>query len=188
MILSDRDIKEQLKSGKLFVEDLSNERIMAGWIDLSLGNEFRIFKTTKHPYIDVRKPIDNTESISLGEEDTFMMHPGEFVLGHVKESITLPDDLAAYIDGQSSLGRIGMVVHITAGFVDPGFSGRLTLEMTNVGKLPVLVHPGMKICKLVLFKLSSPAEMPYNKRKDQKYMNQSGVEATKIYKDFENNQ
>ena len=184
MILSDRDIREHIRLGKLFIEDLKDERIRAGWVDLSLGNEFKVFKTTKHPYIDVRQPIDNTEGILLGDEETFMMHPGEFVLGHVKERVTIPDDLAAYVDGQSSLGRIGMVVHITAGFVDPGFSGRLTLEMTNVGRLPVLIHPGMKICKLIFFKLSSPAEMPYNKRTDPKYLNQEGAEASKIYKDF----
>ena len=185
MILSDRDIKEQLKSGRLVIENLPEERIRAGWIDLSLGNEFKIFKTTKHSFIDVKEPIDNTETVTLDHGETFMLHPGEFVLGHVKENVSIPDDLAAYVDGQSSLGRIGMVVHITAGFVDPGFSGRLTLEMTNVGKLPVLIHPGMKICKLVFFKLSSPAEVPYYKRKDAKYHGQKSVEATKIHQDFE---
>lgn len=184
MILSDKDIKEQLRSGRLFIENFSEDRIRAAWVDLCLGNEFKIFKMTKHPFIDVREPIDNTETVTLEGDDTFILHPGEFILGHVKESITIPDDLAAYVDGQSSLGRIGMVVHITAGFVDPGFSGRLTLEMTNVGKLPVLIHPGMKICKLVFFKLSSPAEVPYYKRKDPKYLNQKGVEASLIHKDF----
>ncbi|MFH0837359.1 MAG: dCTP deaminase [Candidatus Aenigmatarchaeota archaeon] len=185
MILSDKDIKEHLKSGKLVIEDLDQDRIKAAWVDLSLGNEFRIFKISQHPFIDVKKPIDNTEKIIVNEGDTFMLHPGEFILGHIKEKISIPDDLAAYVDGQSSLGRIGMVVHITAGFVDPGYHGKLTLEMTNVGKLPILIHPGMKICKLVLFKLSSPAEMPYYKRKDAKYLGQKGAEATQIHKDFE---
>jgi len=184
MILSDKHIKEYIKS-KLAIDGLEDERIRAAWIDLCLGNEFRVFKTTSHPYIDVKKPIDNTDKIVVDENGTFMLHPGEFVLGHIKENISIPDDLAAYVDGQSSLGRIGMVVHITAGFVDPGYSGRLTLEMTNVGKLPILLHPGMRICKLVLFKLSCPAEMPYNKRKDPKYLNQQGAEATKIHQDFE---
>ena len=185
MILSDRDIKEHIRTGKLVIEGLAENRIRAAWIDLSLGNEFRTFKISQHPFIDVRKPIDNTEKVIVNEGETFMLHPGEFILGHVKEKISIPDDLAAYIDGQSSLGRIGMVVHITAGYIDPGYSGALTLEMTNVGKLPILIHPGMKICKLVLFKLSSPAEVPYHKRKDAKYYRQTGAEATQIHKDFE---
>ncbi len=186
MILSDRDIKAEIKSGNLVISDLPEGRICAGWVDLSLGDEFRIFKITKHPYVDVKKPIDNTELIKLDDDDTFMIHPGEFVLGHVSEKIKLPDDLAAYVDGQSSLGRIGLVVHVTAGFIDPGYEGKLTLEMTNVGKLPILVHPGMKICKLVFFKLSSPAEVPYHMKKGAKYLHQAGAEATKIHKEFEN--
>src|SRR3989344_1633938 len=115
MILSDRDIKEYIKSGKLVIEDLKQDRICAGWVDLSLGNEFKVFKTSNQAFIDVRKPIDNTETMKINEDGTFMIHPGEFILGHVKENIIIPDDLAAYVDGQSSLGRIGMVVHVTAG-------------------------------------------------------------------------
>ena len=184
MILSDRDIKEALMSGKIVVENLPDERIQAGWVDLSLGNEFRMFKATSQPYIDVRDPTDHTESIVI-DDKPFIMHPNEFVLGQVRERIKLPNDIAAYVDGRSSLGRIGIVVHVTSGFVDPGFSGRLVLEMTNVGKMPVALHAGMRICKLVFFKLSSPAEKPYFMRKDAKYMDQDSNMGSRIHREFE---
>lgn len=182
MILSDRDIKEYLKSGKLVIENLDEERIQAGWVDLTLGNEFRVFKTTSQPYIDVKDPTDHTEKITVNEK--FIMHPGEFVLGQVNEKIKIPDDLAAYVDGRSSLGRLGLVVHVTSGFVDPGFSGRLVLEMTNVGKMPLAIHPNMRICKLVFFKLSSKAEKPYFLKEDAKYRNQENVVGSKIHQEF----
>ena len=184
MILSDKDIKEHLKSGKIKIEAFDENRIQAGWVDLSLGNEFRVFKITSQPYIDVREATDHTEKVMVDDGKQFIIHPGEFVLGAIQEKISIPDDIAAYVDGRSSLGRIGLVVHVTSGFVDPGFSGRLVLEMTNVGKMPIALHTGMRICKLVFFKLSSKAEQPYNTRKDAKYRNQESVEGSRIYKDF----
>jgi dCTP deaminase len=185
MILSDRDIKTALRSGKIVVEGLKEENIQAAWVDLSLGNEFGVFKTTSQPYIDVKNPTEHTEKIQVKDDSQFIIHPHEFVLGQVKERIRLPDDIAAYVDGRSSLGRIGLVVHVTSGFVDPGFSGRLVLEMTNVGNMPVAIHPGMRVCKLVFFRLSSPSEMPYYKRENAKYKDQNGITSTKIHKDFE---
>ena len=185
MILADRDIKEYLKNGKLEISELDNEQIQAGWVDLSLGNHFRLFKTSGQPYIDVRNSVDITEKVTVPDESPFIIHPGEFVLGQVKEKIKIPADLAACVDGRSSLGRIGIVVHVTSGFVDPGFSGHLVLEMTNVGRVPVALHPGMKICKLVLFKLSSEAEVPYFMKKGAKYCDQNDVDASKINKEFE---
>ncbi len=184
MILSDKDIKEHLKTGKIKIENLGDDQVQSGWVDLSLGNEFRIFRITSQPYIDVKDTTDHTEKIVLDDNKTFIIHPGEFVLGQTKERVELPDDIVAYIDGRSSLGRIGIVVHVTSGFVDAGFRGRLVLEMTNVGKMPVALHTGMKICKLVFFCLSSPAEMPYHMRKDAKYRDQESVESSKIHKDF----
>ncbi|MFH0949147.1 MAG: dCTP deaminase [Candidatus Aenigmatarchaeota archaeon] len=184
MILSDRDIRKYLNSKRLIIDGLEDERIHAGWVELSLGNEFKIFKISSQSHIDIRNHVDNTESVMI-DEQPFILHPREFVLGHIKERITLPDDLAAYVDGRSSLGRIGIVVHVTSGFVDPGFSGKLVLEMTNVGKMPVALYKDMKICKLVFFKLSSPAEKPYNIRNDAKYRNQSGVSDSMLHKDFE---
>ncbi len=185
MILSDRDIKEALKSGKIYIENLPDDRIQAGWVDLSLGNEFGIFKATSQPYIDIKQHVDYTEKVTVKDDTPFILHPDEFVLGEVKEKIKLPDDVAAYVDGRSSLGRIGLVVHVTSGFVDPGFRGRLVLEMTNVGKMPIAIHPGMKICKLVFFRLTCPAERPYDKREDAKYNDQETITSTKIHKDFE---
>ena len=184
MILSDKDIREHLKSGKIKIEDLDEDRIQAAWVDLSLGNEFRIFKITSQPYIDVREATDHTEKITIDYYKHLIIHPNEFVLGAVKERISIPDDIAAYVDGRSSLGRIGLVVHVTSGYIDPGFSGRLVLEMTNVGKMPIALHTGMRICKLVFFKLSSKAEMPYHMRKDAKYHGQESVEGSRIHKDF----
>ncbi len=184
MILSDRDIREHLRSGKIKVENISDDRIQAAWVDLSLGNEFRIFKITSQPYIDVKNAEDHTEKVVVDDKIPFIIHPGEFVLGTVKERISIPDDIAAYVDGRSSLGRIGLVVHVTSGFIDPGFSGRLVLEMTNVGKMPIALHTDMRICKLVFFKLSGKAEQPYNMRKDAKYQNQESVEGSKIHRDF----
>ena len=184
MILSDKDIREHLKSGRIKIEGFNEDRIQAGWVDLSLGNEFRVFKITSQPYIDVREATDHTEKIIVDDAKPFIIHPNEFVLGGVKEKISIPDDIAAYVDGRSSLGRIGLVVHVTSGFVDPGFSGKLVLEMTNVGKMPIALHTGMRICKLVFFKLSSAAERPYNMRKDAKYHGQESVEGSRIHKDF----
>ena len=184
MILSDKDIKAYLKSKKLVIEDFDEKNIQAGWVDLTLGNEFRLFKTTSQPYIDVANPENHTESINVDDGKQFILHPGEFVLAQTDEKISIPADLAAYVDGRSSLGRLGLVVHVTSGFVDPGFNGKLVLEMTNVGKIPLAIYPKMRICKLVFFKLSSEAEMPYDKRKNAKYRNQENVDASKIHEDF----
>ena len=184
MILSDRDIKTYLKSKKLIIEGFDEKNIQAGWVDLSLGNEFRLFKSTSQPYIDVANPKNHTESINVDDGKQFILHPGEFVLAQTDEKIKIPSDLAAYVDGRSSLGRLGLVVHVTSGFVDPGFAGRLVLEMTNVGKIPIAIYPKMRICKLVFFKLSSEAELPYFLRKDAKYRDQESVEASKIHEDF----
>ncbi len=184
MILSDKDIREHLKSGKIKIEGIDDDRIQAAWIDLSLGNEFRVFKITSQPYIDVKNVEDHTEKITIDDDKPFIIHPGEFLLGAVKERISIPDDIAAYVDGRSSLGRIGLVVHVTSGYIDPGFSGKLVLEMTNVGKMPIALHTGMKICKLVFFKLSSKSERPYHMRKDAKYQNQESVEGSRIHMDF----
>ena len=166
VILSDRDVKKYLKSGKLKVEPIDLEKqIMPVGIDLRLGNEFRIFKMNHKSHIDPSK--DNFEGITqlirLEDGNPFILHPGEFILGVTKEYIELPKDIAARIDGRSSLGRMGIIVHSTAGRVDPGFKGALTLEITNIGKLPVSLFPGMKFCSLVFEKTSSPVEKGYNK-------------------------
>jgi dCTP deaminase len=185
MILSDKDIKSCINSGKILIEPkLKDEQYQSAWVDLTLGNEFRIFKSTQSALIDPKKPEDVTELISVNDEKPFIIHPGEFVLGAVNEYVKFPDDLAGAVDGRSSLGRLGVVVHITSTFVDPGWEGKLVLEITNVGKMPVALYPGMRICKLVFMQLSSPCERPYYKKKDAKYLKQGNVDQSRIEKEF----
>ena len=184
-ILSDRDIKSCIGSGRITIEpELKEEQFQSAWVDLTLGKEFRIFKSTQSAMVDPKHPEDITELISVGDDKPFIIHPGEFVLGSVNEYVKFPDDLAGAVDGRSSLGRLGVVVHITSTFVDPGWEGRLVLEITNVGKMPVALYPGMRICKLVFMELSSPCERPYCKKKDAKYMKQDNVDQSKIEQEF----
>lgn len=185
VILSDRDVRKQLKSGKIKIEPLDLEKqIMPVGIDLRLGNEFRIFKMNHQSHIN--PSTDNfeniTELVKVEDDKHFMLHPGEFVLGVTKEFIELPDDIAARIDGRSSLGRMGIIVHSTAGRVDPGFTGKLTLELSNIGKLPVRLFPGMKFCSLVFEETSSPVERSY--RKVGKYGGFSSPVESKISEEF----
>jgi dCTP deaminase len=186
MILPDHEIRKCLKDGRISVEPLDNpeEQIQAAWVDLRLGSEFHVFRYTKEPYIDSRNPKEYTERI-CSDGEPFILHPKEFVLGVTHEKIRVPGDLTAYVDGRSSLGRLGVTAHITSGWVDPGFEGRLVLEISNLGKMPMTLYPKMRICKLIFLKLSSPSEKPYNLRSGSKYMNQESVCQSKIYKDNE---
>jgi dCTP deaminase len=186
MILADREIKQALKEGKLKIIPAPEEKqIQAAWVDLKLGNEFKTFKAVSTPFIDTRAPTEgHAETVKIEDDKPFIIHPGEFVLGQIKEIVTIPDDMAAYLDGRSSLGRLGLVVHITSGWIDPGFSGQLVLEITNVGKMPLVVYPGMRICKLVLHKLTSTAEKPYRLREDAKYKDQKEIKESKISDEF----
>jgi dCTP deaminase len=185
MILSDRDIKNYIKSGKLFIEpELNEEQFQPAWIDLTLGKEFRAFKSTQSALIDPKKPEDITEAITVDEDKPFIIHPREFILGTVNEYVKFPNDLAGAVDGRSSLGRLGVVVHVTSTFIDPGWEGKLVLEITNIGKMPVALYPGMRICKLVFMKLSSPSEKPYYMKKDAKYFKQNKVDQSKISQEF----
>jgi len=185
MILSDRDIKNYIKSGKIFIEpELKEEQFQSAWIDLTLGKEFRTFKSIQSALIDPKNPEDITEMITIDEDKPFIIQPGEFILGTVNEYVKFPDDLAGAVDGRSSLGRLGVVVHVTSTFVDPGWEGKLVLEITNVGKMPVALYPGMRICKLVFMKLSSPSEKPYYMKKDAKYFKQDKIGQSKIHQEF----
>jgi dCTP deaminase len=185
MILPDHEIKQWLKSGKLVIEPIDNmeKQVQPAWVDLRLDSKFRVFKNLHQPFIDVRNPGDYTEPFDTNHEP-FILHPKEFILGMTLESIKIPADLVAYVDGQSSLGRLGITSHVTAGWIDPGFSGKLVLEITNLGKMPVKLYPGMKICKLVLLKLTSPCEMPYDKRKEAKYKEQKETLPSRIHQEF----
>jgi dCTP deaminase len=185
MILSDKDIKSSISSGRILIDpELKDEQFQSAWIDLTLGNEFRIFKSTQSAMVDPKRPEEITELVAVNNDKPFIIHPGEFVLGSVNEYIKFPDDLAGAVDGRSSLGRLGVVVHITSTFVDPGWEGKLVLEITNVGKMPVALYPGMRICKLVFMELSSPCERPYYMKKDAKYLKQGNVDHSMIHKEF----
>jgi len=185
MILSDRDIKDSIKTGRISIEpSLKEEQFQSAWIDLTLGKEFRAFKNTQSALVDPKNPEEITEVINVDGDKPFIIHPGEFVLGTVNEYIRFPNDMAGAVDGRSSLGRLGVVVHVTSTFVDPGWEGKLVLEITNIGKMPVALYPGMRICKLVFMKLTSPSEKPYNKKKDAKYFKQDKVDQSKIHQEF----
>lgn len=188
MLLSDREIKKFIKEGKIKVKPLPDFKKQLGpaSLDLRLGKELRIFDHAKSPFIDPQKPetfLGITKLIVLEENDSFILHPGEFFLGVTLEEITLPPDIAARIEGRSSWGRLGLLVHSTAGYIDPGFSGRLTLEISNIGKIPIVLYPGLKICQLGFQLLSSPAEIPYNIRKTSKYQGDQLPTESRIYKE-----
>ena len=183
MILPDHEIRKYLQEKRVTIEPLDDPdvQIQAACVDLRLGSEFQVFKHTAEPFIDSRNPKEHTETVTV-DQRPFILHPGEFVLGITKERVKIPADLAAYIDGRSSLGRLGVTAHITSGWIDPGFEGKLVLEISNLGKMPVTLYPDMRICKLLLFKLNSPAQKPYGARKS-KYHMQEHVQGSKIHED-----
>ena len=184
MILSDTDLRKEIEAGRLVIDPFDPRDVQPSSIDLHCDDIFRVFANSRYPYIDVREPMDDlTELVKVSEEEPFILHPGEFVLGSTREVVTLPNDLVARLEGKSSLGRLGLLIHSTAGFVDAGWSGQLTLELSNVANLPITIYPGMKIGQLCVFRLSSPAERPYSKT--GKYQGQVGPTASKFFRDFE---
>lgn len=186
MLLSDRDIRAAADAGRLVLEPWDPELVQPSSIDVRLDRYFRVFNNSQYTHID--PALQQDELTSLVEpkgEDPFVLHPGEFVLGSTLEVITLPDDLAARLEGKSSLGRLGLLTHSTAGFVDPGFSGHITLELSNVANLPIVLWPGMKIGQLCLFQLSSPAEHPYGSAVyGSRYQGQRGPTQSRSYQNF----
>jgi dCTP deaminase len=187
MILSDRSIREELEAGRVVVDPLEEDAIQPSSIDLRVDSSFRVFANHRHPYIDVRAPQpDLTELVKVGEDEPFILHPGEFVLGSTFERIVLPDDLVARLEGKSSLGRLGLLVHATAGFVDAGWDGWLTLELSNVATLPIAIYPRMRIGQLAFFRLSTPAERPYGSEAlHSKYQGQRGPTPSRFFLNFE---
>ena len=162
MLLSDRDIKAEIESGRVKLDPYDPELIQPSSIDVRLDRYFRVFENHRYPHIDpaVEQP-DLTRLVETDGEEPFVLHPGEFVLASTYEVVSLPDDIAGRLEGKSSLGRLGLLTHSTAGWIDPGFSGHVTLELSNVATLPIKLWPGMKIGQLCLFRTSSPAEHPY---------------------------
>ncbi len=187
MILPDHEILKLIKEGRLAVEPLADPemQIQPSGVDLTLGNEFRVFKTTSKPFIDTKADTeDYTELVRKEDEEPFILHPGGFVLAKVREYIKLPDDLVGSLDGRSSLGRLGIVVHTTSSSVNPGWEGNLVLEMTNVGMMPVAVYPGMRVCKISFHKMTSAAARPYGARHG-KYQKQTTVTESRMREDKE---
>lgn len=186
MILSDRSIREELAAGRIVVEPLADDAIQPSSVDVRADDSFRVFANHRHPYIDVRaEQPDLTELVKVADDEPFMLHPGEFVLGSTYERVVLPDDLVARLEGKSSLGRLGLLVHATAGFVDAGWDGWLTLELSNVATLPIAIYPRMKIGQLAFFRLDRPAERPYGSEAlRSKYKGQRGPTASRYFKNF----
>ncbi len=184
-VLSDRDIRNALKEGKISIAPIEDEQIGPSSVDLRLGNKFMVFKHAEVTHINPKEyqKDDLMEMVEIEDGKCFIIHPGEFVLGYTFEYVRLPDDLVARLDGRSSWGRLGIVIHSTAGSVDPGFEGQLTLEIANISKVPVMLWPGLKICRITFDTLTSPSEVPYNKRKGSKYVRQTGPKMSKISED-----
>ena len=162
MLLSDRDIRAQVAEGRLVVQPWDDALVQPSSVDVRLDRFFRVFNNSRYTHIDPAEQQDElTALVEPDGDEPFVLHPGEFVLGSTLEVVTLPDDLAGRLEGKSSLGRLGLLTHSTAGFIDPGFTGHITLELSNVANLPITLWPGMKIGQLCLFRLTSPAEHPY---------------------------
>ncbi|MDT7944160.1 MAG: dCTP deaminase [Dehalococcoidia bacterium] len=186
-VLSDRSIKEELALGRIRVEPLWEDSIQPASIDLHLDRVFRIFRVTRRPYVDVREDVsDLTERVVIEPEEPFIVQPGSFVLAGTIEHITLPDDIVARVDGKSSLGRLGLLVHATAGYVDPGFSGKLTLELSNQSQMPIALYYGMKIAQISFYRLSTPVERPYGSPGlKSKYQGQDEPTPSRAFQDFQ---
>ena len=183
MILSDREIRSAIADRTLIIEPFDASMIQPSSIDLHVDSQFRVFDNTRYPFIDVRKPMEDLTSLrEVAPDEPFILHPGEFVLGSTLERVTLGDSIVARLEGKSSLGRLGLLIHSTAGFVDAGWSGHLTLELSNVANLPITIYPGMKIGQLCVFQMTSPAERPYGKT--GKYQGQRGPTASRFFMDF----
>jgi len=186
VLLSDRDLRKEVDSGRLVLEPFDDVLVQPSSIDVRLDRFFRVFNNTRYTHIDPSIQQDDlTSLVETPDDEPFVLHPGEFVLGSTFELVTLPDDLAGRLEGKSSLGRLGLLTHSTAGFIDPGFSGHITLELSNVANLPITLWPGMKIGQLCLFRLSSSAEFPYGSAQaGSRYQGQRGPTPSRAYLNF----
>jgi dCTP deaminase len=186
MLMSDRDIRAEIEAGRIGLDPLNIDLLQPSSIDVRLDRFFRLFDNHKYAYIDPKEDQpDMTRFVEVKSDEAFILHPGEFVLGSTYEYVTLPDNIAARLEGKSSLGRLGLLTHSTAGFVDPGFKGHVTLELANVSSLPIKLWPGMKIGQLCFFQLSSPSETPYGSAKYlSRYQGQRGPTASRSHLNF----
>ena len=186
MLMSDRDIRASIEAGQIGLEPLDMSLLQPSSFDVRIDRFFRLFDNHKYAFIDPAEQQDDlTRFVEVGPDEPFILHPGEFVLGSTYEFVKLPDNVAARLEGKSSLGRLGLVTHSTAGFVDPGFNGHVTLELSNMATLPIKLWPGMKIGQLCFFQLSSPSETPYGSAKYlNRYQGQRGPTASRSYMNF----
>ena len=184
MILSDTTIREEIDAGRIVIDPFEPACIQPSSVDLHVDAEFRVFRNNRYPFIDVKQEQDLTELVEVKPDEPFILHPGEFVLGSTLERVAQPDDLVARLEGKSSLGRLGLLIHSTAGYVDPGWDGFLTLELSNVANLPITIYPGMKIGQISFFRLTTPAAKPYGSA-GNKYQGQRGPTASRFFEEFE---
>jgi dCTP deaminase len=187
MVLADRTIRRLLEEGRIGIDPFDDELVQPSSVDVRVDRYYRVFRNSRYPYIDVKEPMEDlTELVEVAdEEQPFILHPGEFVLGSTLERITLPDDLVARLEGKSSLGRLGLLIHSTAGFIDPGWDGHVTLELSNVANLPITIYTGMKIGQLSFVQLTETAESPYGSAAiGSKYQGQAGPTPSRYWQNF----
>lgn len=186
MILSDRTIREQLDAGRIVIEPRDDDCIQPSSVDLHVDRYFRVFRNHTMGYIDVKQDLEDlTELVEVEQDGVFILHPGEFVLGSTSERVALPDDLVARLEGKSSLGRLGLLIHSTAGFVDAGWDGHLTLELSNVANLPITLYPGMKIGQISFLQMTTAADVPYGSGAlGSKYKGQRGPTPSRYFENF----
>jgi dCTP deaminase len=187
MVLSDRSIREALAAGRIVIDPLNEADIQPSSVDLRIDNAFRVFRNHTRGIIDVKEDqTDLTELVEVGPDEPFILHPGEFALGATLERVTIPNDLVARLEGKSSLGRLGLLIHSTAGFVDAGWDGYLTLELSNIANLPITLYPGMKIGQISFFQMTTAAENPYGSGVlGSKYRGQRGPTPSRYFENFQ---
>ncbi len=190
MVLSDKSIREELESGGIVIEPIQEGAVQPSSVDLRVDRLFRVFRNDTTPYIDPKQPQEDlTELVEVAEDGAFILHPGEFVLGSTLERVALSDELVARLEGKSSSGRLGLLIHSTAGFVDASWDGHLTLELSNVANLPIAIYPGMKIGQISFLRMTSAAESPYGSKETRsKYQGQQGPTPSRYYLNFEDEQ
>jgi len=186
VVLSDRTIRRLLEAGRIGIDPYDASLLQPSSVDVRVDRYFRVFRNSRYPFIDVKtNQEDLTEIVEVTEDEAFILHPGEFVLGSTLERITLPEDVVGRLDGKSSLGRLGLLIHSTAGFIDPGWDGHVTLELSNVANLPITIYPGMKIGQLSFVQLTEPAERPYGSEGiGSKYQGQRGPTPSRYWQNF----
>jgi dCTP deaminase len=186
MVLSDRAIRRLIEAGRIGIDPYDPDLMQPSSLDVRCDRMFRVFRNSRYPYIDVKTEQEElTELVEVRDDEPFILHPGEFVLGSTLERVTLPDDLVARLEGKSSLGRLGLLIHSTAGFIDPGFDGHVTLELSNVANLPITIYPAMKIGQLSFVQMSEAAETPYGSHGiGSKYQGQRGPTPSRYWQNF----